>query len=444
MSIRAMVDGRNRKVPHGVDGFWRRIRPGAAEAALVAGILTVIIAALVLPRAGILLHSPARPFYAFPGVAVTWWAAPGIAAAVVLALAAPRALRLRPAAFSASLAALALGVRLAVNVIRHGPDELIRPFTGVHAADEYPFAAGYVHDHPAGFVDRFADLVPALPIHPALHPPGPTLLLGLADAPWPVTVFLLLCGAATAPLVYVLGRGLAGEQAGRVAGLVWAFVPSVVLEGTTSMDALFALVAVGASIALVSGRLGAGSVLAAVGAFLSYALLTVPIWAAVVVWRRAGSRRAALVVLAAAAGIAALVVVLVAWLGYEPVAAAEASRDRFDAGIGGVRPYAFWVVGGLAAFLVAAGIPVALALARALAARDATALGLAGVLVLAAASGYSRAEVERAWMFMTPWAAVAAAPHLGRVPLQVTLVVLTVQMLTVQTVIVEVCFGTLW
>ena len=409
------------------------------DVAVGAFVLVTVVVGLLLPPLGVILFAPARPFFAFPGFQVSAWALPGLALAAALALCAPRALRLQPAPFALTTALLALAVRICVNVARHGPGELARPFTGAHARDEYPAAAGFARDDPAAFIDRFADLVPLLPTHPAGHPPGPTLLTALIDAAWPLTALILVCGASTAPLVYLLGRRVTGEQAARVAALLWVFMPSVILDGATSMDALFAMVACAATVLLVAQRLATGAVAVAAGALLSYALLAVPVWAGIVVWLGAGWRRGMAVLAAGAAGIGLLVLALWWGYGYEPIGAYEATRRRYLTGIGGLRPDAYWLFGDIAAFLIAAGIAVLPALARSLRARNAAAVALLAVMLLGAASGYSEAEVERIWLFMTPWAAVAAAPHLGGIRLSYVLLALTAQAAGA-----ELLFGTVW
>jgi hypothetical protein len=60
-------------------------------------------------------------------------------------------------------------------------------------------------------------------------------------------------------------------------------------------------------------------------------------------------------------------------------------------------------------------------------------------VLLAAASGFSKAEVERIWQFFVPLAVAAAAAGLGRISVRPLLVALACQ-----AVAVEVLFGTTW
>jgi hypothetical protein len=444
LRIRVAQGDRNRSRKRDRAALWRTsLGARAPELGACALVAAAVVAGRVLPRAGVDLHAPWPPFYAFPNARVTPWLALAAAGAIAAALAGGRVLALPPRRFALAAAAVALAARVAVNLARHGPAELARPFAGPQGDDEYVAAAPLVAADPAGFVDRFADFVPTLPTHPAGHPPGPSLLAGLLEGAglggaWPLTVVVLAAGAATAPLTYALGRRVGDERSARMAALLASFAPAALLEGATSMDAVFAAVAVAAAALLVAGRAALGGVAAAAGAALSYALLAVPVWAGIVLALTRGRRAATVAAAAAALAVAALAAGAAVLLGYEPIGALEATRARYVAGLGGVRPYGYWVVGDLAAFLVALGVPTALALARATADRRPAALALAAIALTAALSGATKAEVERIWLFMVPLAAVAAAPALRRHPTAVLL------LLAAQALAVEVLFNTVW
>jgi hypothetical protein len=61
------------------------------------------------------------------------------------------------------------------------------------------------------------------------------------------------------------------------------------------------------------------------------------------------------------------------------------------------------------AFAAGVGVPTAWYAARALGAREATALALAAVILVSVAIGLTKAETERIWLFLVPLAALAAA-----------------------------------
>jgi len=97
------------------------------------------------------------------------------------------------------------------------------------------------------------------------------------------------------------------------------------------------------------------------------------------------------------------------------------------------------VVGDLAAFLLGLGVPGVMLWSRALERLDPAALALAGTLLAAAASGYTKAEVERIWLFLIPLAAVSIGPQLRGLRLRPILIALVAQAL-----VVEMLYGTTW
>ncbi len=415
------------------------------ELALVALVTVAVVLGYEVPQHHVKLGAPTPPFYAFPHPRVTWWTPFAAVATLALAATAPALMRLPRNRWLVGATLVALSSRIALNVSRFGPDELVRPLVGRIGAHDYLPTVPLVLADPGDYVRHFAELiVTGLPIHPSAHPPGATVLLAALDragAPgaWPAAALILLAGAAATPLVYLLGCALAGERAARVATLAWAFTPTVLLESATSMDALFATAGVGAALLIVRRRRLAAGAATAACAFLSYSLPAAAVWAGIVVWLRRGWREA-LATVTVVTGIA-VAFYSVLWLvtGFDPIATYSHTKYHYEHGVSHLRPYWYWVAGDPAAFLAGLGVPVALAYARVLGARSAPAVALAVVVMLAALSGFSKAEVERIWQFLVPLAVVAAAPELERVKLRPALL-----LLAAQAVAVEVLFGTTW
>ena len=257
-----------------------------------------------------------------------------------------------------------------------------------------------------------------LPIHPSGHPPGPTVLLGgLYEVGlrgvWGETVMILLVGSLTAVPVYLLGCELADEPSARLAVLAWLFAPNVLLMSATSMDAVFAAVSTVAAVLLLRRRAVAGGLATAAASFLSYALLAVPVWAVATLLLR-GTRPRALLprVCVALAVIAGCYLLLWLLTGYQPYDAYQATKHAYETGVSGRRPLWFWFFGDIAVFLLGLGLPGLVLWSRALGRLDSAAVALAGTLLLASASGFAKAEVERIWLFMIPLAAVSIGPQL--------------------------------
>lgn len=416
-----------------------------AELGVIALVTVAVVLGYELPQHHVKLGAPAPPFYAFPHLRVTWWTLPAAAGTIGLAAAAPLLLRLSAGWFVTGATACALAARTVLNLSRYGPHELVRPLVGAIGSHDYLPTVPLFLAGPRDYLRHFPDhILHGLPIHPSAHPPGATILLAALDragapGPWPAAAVILVAGAAATPLVYLLGRSVAAEGAARVAVLAWAFAPTVLLEGATSMDAVFATAGVGAAVLVLRRRRLAAAAATVACSFLSYALPAATVWAIVVLWLR--RRRRDAMVLAAAAAVVALAAYALLWVttGFDPIASYNATKFHYEHGISRYRPYWYWLAGDPAAFLAGLGIPVALAYARSLNARAAPAVALAAVVLLAAMTGFSKAEVERIWQFLVPLAVVAAAPELGRVRPRRLLV-----LLACQAVVVEVLFGTTW
>ncbi len=394
---------------------------------------------------------------ALPPFAISWAPrAGGLAPLSVLvlvgaALGAPPLVGLlrRPAIFAASLFALALVLGLALNLARNGVRDWYAIFdTSPHGSFEAPNE--YLPGLPAlsygvrFFLDRFAELVPAEPVNVAGHPPGLLLTLHLLhiSSARGLAALCVGAGALTALLAYDLGRTLLGEERGRVAGLLTAFAPSLLLYGVTSADYMYASLGLASACLLVRPRAAprlAGAALAALAAFFSWLLLALPAWAAIVVWRREGLRRAVLMALACALAIVAFNGALALWVGYDAIGALRATSSVYHHSIASIRPYWFWVLGSPTAWGVMLGLALAVPALRALVARDPAAVALAAVVLASAVLGFTKAETERIWLPFVPLACVAAAAGLDPRRLRLILLLLAAQALAV-----ELLFFTTW
>jgi hypothetical protein len=387
--------------------------------ARAAGAVLVVAAVAVgwaVRAGGGNLGAATAPFFwvEYPSLPPQWWA-PLVPLAAALALG-ERLLRAGGTVGRQRFALSAFGVALLARAVlattQGGIEEWWRPFSRPGGrATEYQAAAGVVGDDPLRFVDRFAELVPTLPVHPSGHPPGATLVaLALDRAMGGIegyAVALMVLGAATVWPLLAIARRLTDEASARRAVLLWAFAPSTLLYGATSFDGFLVLVAAATVAALVAARLALGAVAALAAFLLSYALALAPLWAALTVGGRRGLRVAVVCGAVALAGLATLALVA----GYDPVGAVLATRDAYERGIGGQsRPLWYWVVAGPAVFLVMLGPVVAGRFLHGVEVGTPGARALAGCLALAAASGVMEAEVERIWQFAVPFAAVAAAP----------------------------------
>jgi hypothetical protein len=420
---------------------------GAVVPYVVMGVVAAtIVVGTALDRSGVVLGAPLPPFLGDVEPRASLLAVP---VALVLAIGVTVAPRLRagrigPAPFALGLLALALVLRVALSTARNGPDGWYAVFdTSFEAKNEYLPALTYLSYGAPFFLDRFAELVPALPVHSAGHPPGLLLTLhGLGiDGPRGMAALVIGLGSLAAPLTYALGRVLLPEPAARAAGLLFAFAPSALHHGATSADALYATLGTLAALGLLAGPAAAralGAAALAIASFFSYALLACGAWATLVVLRREGLRPATALAASCAAAVALLAVSLWAATGYDAPGALRSTEQVYRFSVASIRPYAYWVLGSPAAYLAAMGLPLAWYALRALARRSAPALALAAVVVTSAVLGFTKAETERIWLFLVPLACVAAADALPARRLTLVLGLLALQALLVELLLVTV------
>ncbi len=408
--------------------------------AFVLGAVTVL-AGLAIQADGGEIGATLPPFWAHLAPEVSSYTIPSlvlIAAGLAVAAGRLRDPALSPTAFATATALLALVLRLALAAARGGPDDWSAVFGRAREATQEYLPALPALDIGVGpFLHRFAEISPTLPSHPSAHPPGLLLTLhglGITTAGG-MAALTIATGALSAPLVYALGRGLADEARARTATLLYLFAPISLLYGATSADALFATVALAAALALVSARRTVryvGPLLLAIASFFSYALIAVAGWAVLVLALNGKARRALVVAASSVVGLVAFYVVLHMATGFDPLAALESAEAAYRASIARVRPYAYWLAGSPTAFFIALGLPLAWVVMRAAARRDANAHALQAVKAVAVLAGYTKAETERIWLFLTPFACLAAASALPRRRVVAVLVALCLQAVAVE------------
>ncbi|MCP9490617.1 MAG: hypothetical protein MSC31_12175, partial [Solirubrobacteraceae bacterium MAG38_C4-C5] len=250
------------------------LRAHALPLAVAAVCGLTVLVGWIARAAGVVWGAPLQPFLGTRGLDVEWaWA---IAALVVLGLCAWQAVRVvapghgSPRAFVLWALGLALVSRLALNTVRLGPAGWTDMFAGSpEANNEYLAALPATQDGLGLFLDRFAQWLPALPVHAAGHPPGlitTMVALGIDDAAG-LSALIIGVGVLTAPLTYWAGRELADERAARLATVLWIFAPSALLYGASAADALFATLGMAAATVLVlrppAGGTGEGAARAA-------------------------------------------------------------------------------------------------------------------------------------------------------------------------------------
>ncbi len=339
---------------------------------------------------------------------------------------------------------------LALNAARHGTSGwseifVLGPGGSFEAKNEYLPGLPALSYGPGFFLDRFAELVPSLPVNVAGHPPALMLLIDALGITTPNRLAALCIAAAvlTPAATYAIARALElTEERARLAATLAAMSPMLLLLGITSADAVFMVVGAIAALLLADRRTAVravGCLALAVAAFFSWALLAIGAWAAVVALVRDGWRTA--LVLAGACGAAFLAFngLLALAFGYDPVGTLRATEAYYRNSAASVRPYSFWLFGSPTAFAALLGLPVAAGVL--LAARRGLPAGVAlgAVIAVASIAGFTKAETERIWLPFVPLACVAAAQVLR--PAQVRWIA---PLLLAQAFVVALLFQTIW
>jgi len=422
-----------------------RLIPAAGFVALAA---TVAVGLWLARHEGDELGLPYPPFVGRWDPRATAWALVAFALLAIAVWAGPRLLSpgLQPAAFAAAVYGLTLALRLALGATSDGTDGWSHVFDpdGFEGPNEYIPALTALSYGPGFFVDRFAELVPALPVHAAGHPPGLLLVMDAfgIDSPARLAALCILGGAVVAPLAYALGRQLLDERRARIAGLLTAVAPSVLLLGATSADALYAVLGLFAALPLASRRLPAriaGALLLAAASLFAWSLLAVGAWAALLAWRRDGFKDMLALGLLCGAVLLAVHAALAALTGFDPIGTLHATEQVYRFGIAADRPYGYWLAGSPTAFLVMLGLPLAWLALRALGTGEDAAVAIVAVIAIAAVAGFTKAEVERIWLFLAPFVCIAAATALDHRRLRPVLALLAVQALAW-----ELVWNTVW
>jgi hypothetical protein len=274
---------------------------------------------------------------------------------------------------------------------------------------------------PLGFLRGFTDNIDSYATHTRGHPPGFVLVLwvlraiGLGGAGW-AAALCIAAGAAAVVAVLLAVRDLAGEDAARAAA-PFVMVAPVALWVASSADACFAFLAACAvagmvrALTLPERAIGSalfGGVCLGLALLCSYGLVLILVIPGVVAIRL---RRIPVLVPAAVA--AGLVLLLAFAAGFDYFEGLRLTRQSYFDGVASERPYSYALLANLAAFGIATGPAIAVAITRV---RGRLALLVGGALLavaLADLSGMSKLEVERIWLPFALWVLPAGAALAG-------------------------------
>ena len=418
----------------------RRSTPLTAGISAAVG-LTLVVAAMVVPLVWDRdVHADWPPLHADWGPRLDPHLAIVVAVGLVLWVAMPIVVDRMTFAATVVLSTVASWIWVMVLALYDGRYGLSRVYERV---GEYLHDASRVNDIGTALA-TYADRIPyAHPenwkIHVAGHPPGSLLYfvlldrVGITDPFW-VSVTVVTLGATGVAAVLLTLDVLGSRELARRAAPWVALAPLAVWAG--GGETLWAAVAAWGLFLLAVACTRRSRVVAVVAGlvlglclFLSYGLalfglLAVAVFVLTRAWR---------LLPWAALGVAAVVGMF--WMaGFTWWDAYPALRERYYDGVGGERPYQYWVWADFAAWTFTVGLVTWAAFPRmwshARQGKPIAVLAVAALsaLVIASLSAMSKAEVERIWLPFTLWIVTVPAllPPTWRRPLLLSQVVLAI------------------
>jgi methylthioxylose transferase len=426
-----------------------RSRPRAAYAATTLLLLGFVAVSFFVPWSRV--HFPAD----LPPLFLNWRPAigPGVVAPLVLGVAfvvsIPWVMRLPLALF---LALLMIAVWLLAGSLAMQSGQ-IRTFAGCclpgtgtalltapfERHGEYMAAVPIVDElGPRAFAERFDELnrlgLAFLPLHVTTHPPGAPIFLWLINrvtggGVLSVVLIVMLIGALGVVPTYLSATELYDDRTARIAAVLFASTPGVLVYTATSMDVVFMTALVASFAAVVRAprstawAFGAGAA-AALTSTLSWAAMALgPLGVGVgllalrdgVPWRRVVVRGVVALV-----SFAACVVVIRLSTGIDLLGAYGSTMDRHTAYLTYRRSYPYWLVGNVAALLITSGFAtaahvVARTSERWRARRPGIETVVLATIALSSVLGVFRGETDHNWLFFVPLLVVSAAPAVADV-----------------------------
>jgi hypothetical protein len=380
---------------------------------------------------GGLLRKP--PIYG--GWEPTWTNAAVVALAAVVVVAAAAhwlvTARLPAAVFLALTTLTGTAVSFAVNAVRGEPSAMLQVLCRTTACGDYGRDAVVLRS--AGvydFVHRFPTVYRTgmVSVENRTHPPGALVVWDLITQAFgrgyaAATAMAIVSIGGLSGAAWLMGRVAFGEPAGRRAALLVALAPAPLWFAFTTMDGVYATFLAGGGALLVVAAYTRREWIALCGgealgltSFMTYAAVLVAFACvpAVVFTMRKVVPALRTLAAATAGGLLALAMLRVG-VGYDLFACnATVSRIRLQP-----RPMRYWVFGTPVVFLIAVGAASGgLAIVGMFTRHPPmTIVLLLGMLVFAdlprRITGLYPGEIERTWLFVQPFIAVAAGAALA-------------------------------
>jgi methylthioxylose transferase len=401
--------------------------PFLLTALLLVGTMVVCQA---IPWASVAIAGNVPPLLAQLHPSVGPWLPVAIALIVAAIAILPRSLEWPRWAFLSTAVGLGFVIAVALAAEAHGWSAVSAPFRRpLEYFASVPLAGEL---GPRAFAERFAALDGRLSLHAATHGPNAVLFLWVLSkltggSVLGVSLLVALAGAAGVLPTYAIATELTDERGARLAALLFVCAPGVLIYSATSMDAVFMTVVACGLAALVrfprssAWAVAAGALCALAFSFTFGAFVLGLFAAGLALLALRDDRSAAATILARAglvvAGLVLGLLLLRVAQGANLLADFRAASRAHYHDASRARPYLFWVVANIPAFLWVAGVvQTALFAHRTRAQWRARVFGfetvVVGVLALSSLSGVFLGEVDHVWLFFIPALAVVAGDGL--------------------------------
>ncbi len=426
--------------PEESDGAVRSSMSGPALFALLMAALGLMalfwVTELIQPSLDGIFRKP--PIYGYFEPTISWLALAVVPAtilfiAVSVVFVANGRLSLWLGVTISILCSVALAA--AITLVRGDPGDLVRRISNTDQLVSYASDVRLIVKYG---VREFTEKHPSLASEMAFwntrtHPPGPVLTLhGLFEVFGARHTLRVATAVATLGMTSVIGsvligRTIGGERVGRIAGVLFLASPGPLLLAFSSMDLIFAAgMSIAAGLFVVSAKrrslwwAASAGVVLGVTTLMTFATVFIAVAATVNYLVQPYDRRQSLAKLAAAAagGLAALALATVG-LGFDLIGSYAAVPE------GGGSYQVYWIIGGLGAWLIFAGLPIAAFGTWGLfqkcedGSRPTFALALVTIMLIWAVlppevTKLRPGELERTWAFVYPVMAAVAAPVVDR------------------------------
>ena len=402
-------------------------------------------------------HRHVVPLYALPQVDLSIWVLPASVVLIVFLLLC-RKIFLQQSVTSTQLFVISIGFFLVISInvamidgYREVAGRQLPAFLEPYTRTRYEYYGDVPKVDQVGLLSFIRDyakpeLFSTLSGHAQTHPPGGILFLWIISKLFGYNLLAASLGSVvftslTVIPIYLLAKELYSESIGRYALALFLITPNFVMFTGTSMDGPFSLFPIlslylfykgkGSERAILYGFLTGISLNC--GMLMTYSTVFIGLFFNVVmlltlILDRSRFRGTLNLLLIAGAAFAAFYLLMFLFTGFNLVEALQTSirKDRAALGTGyeTIGQYFHLSVGNLFAFLIGVGIPITTVWLRQIVKTireerrgepiDICVVGYLISLLAIAFSTLFTMEVERVWIFMTPFIIISVAKYLSQ------------------------------